>query len=73
MQGDPARVTAHHLSAHNALVALRSCVQTIERIGGTRYRAIETESKSSTSQVVVDRFGNAYDMNSTFEKLLSNR
>ena len=57
VQGDPARMPAHHLHQHDALVRFGRAVQPIDGVGGDGQRGIEPESDIGAIDVVVDRLG----------------
>ena len=58
---DPARVPAHHLDDHHAVVRLRGRVQPVDRLGADRDRRVEAERVVGRGQVVVDRLRDADD------------
>ena len=58
---DPARVAAHHLDDHDALVRLGGGVQAIDRLGGDGDRGVEAERRLRARQVVVDGLRDADD------------
>ena len=70
MQRDPARVAAHHFENHHAIVRLGSRVQAVQCFGSDVECGDETERQFSASEIVVDRFRNAADVNATFIKLI---
>ena len=52
---DPARVAAHHLDDHHAVVALGGRVQAVDRVGRDLHRGVEAEREVGAGEVVVDR------------------
>ena len=52
---DPARVPAHHLDDHHAVVALGGRVQAVDRVGRDLHRGVEAEREVGGREVVVDR------------------
>ena len=58
---DPARVPAHHLDDHDAVVRLGGRVQPVDRLGGDGQRRVEAERVVGRREVVVDRLGHADD------------
>jgi hypothetical protein len=61
VERDPAGVTAHQLHHDHAVVALRSGVHLVERLGRRAHRAVEAEAALGAAHVVVDRLGHADD------------
>ena len=59
--GDPARVTAHHLDNHHAVVRLGGGVQPVDRLGADEHRGVEAEGVVGPGKVVVDRLRHADD------------
>ena len=55
VQRDPARVAAHHLDDHDALVRFGGRVQPIDRVGREGDRRVEAETVRRADDVVVDR------------------
>ena len=53
-QCDPARVAAHHLDDHHAIVAFSRGVQSIDCIGRDLHRGVEAERDVGSDDVVVD-------------------
>ena len=70
VQRDPARVAAHDLQHHDALVAGRRGVQAVERIGHALHRGIETEGRRRGGKIVVDRLRHADHGHAVFKKLV---
>ena len=58
---DPARVAAHHLDDHDAVVRLRRRVQAVDRLGRDADRGVEAEGVVGAREVVVDRLRDADD------------
>ena len=58
---DPARVAAHHLDDHHAVVRLRRRVQAVDRLRRDRDGGVEAERVVGRVQVVVDRLRHADD------------
>ena len=58
---DPARVPAHHLDDHDAVVGLRGRVQPVDRLGGDGEGRVEAERVVGRGEVVVDRLRHADD------------
>src|SRR6185295_9583330 len=56
LKRDPSDVAPHHFDQHNAVVALGSRVQTINRLGRELHRGIEAEGHVSPNQIIVDCF-----------------
>ena len=54
MQGDPPGVPPHHFQNHDALVAGRSGVQAIERVGDCGDSRVEAECHGGSFEIVVD-------------------
>ena len=65
---DPARVAAHHLDDHDALVRLGGGVQAIDRLGGDGDRGVEAERRLRARQIVVDRLRDADDRHPLLEE-----
>ena len=59
---DPARVPAHHLDHHHAVVALGRRLQPVDRVGRDLHRGPEAEGVVGGRQVVVDRLRHADDV-----------
>ena len=59
VQGDPARVPAHHLDDQDAHVGLGGGVQPVDGLGGDADRGVEAEGVVGGGQVVVDGLGHA--------------
>ena len=59
--GDPARVTAHHLHDHHAVVRLGRRVEPVDRLRGDEDGRVETEGVVGAAEIVVDRLRNADD------------
>ena len=57
--GDPARVPAHHLDDHHAVVRLGGRVQPVDRLGRDRDGGVEAERVVGRREVVVDRLRHA--------------
>ena len=58
---DPARVPAHDLDDHDAVVRLGGRVQPVDRLGADRDGGVEAERVVGRGQVVVDRLRDADD------------
>ena len=58
---DPARVPAHHLEHHHAVVRLGGRVQPVDRLGADVDRGVEAEGVVGAREVVVDRLRDADD------------
>ena len=65
---DPARVAAHHLDDHDALVRFGRGVQPIDRLGGDGDGGVEAERRLRARQVVVDRLRHADDRHALLEE-----
>ena len=63
LERDPARVAAHHLDHHHAVVGLRGRVQPVDRLGGDLERRVEAEGHIGGGEVVVDRLRDAEHRN----------
>src|SRR5687767_10934031 len=72
MQGNPARVAAHHFKDHDALVRFRRGVKSIESVGGNVQCGNEAKRKFRTRQIVINRFGHTDDRHPTLVKLHRN-
>ena len=59
VERDPARVAAHHLDDHHAVVALGRRVQAVDRVGGDLHGGVEAEGHVGAAEVVVDRLRHA--------------
>src|SRR5207248_8981814 len=59
--GDPARVAAHHLDDHHAVVRLGGGVEPVDRLGADPDRGVEAEGVVGAGEVVVDRLRDADD------------
>ena len=59
--GDPARVPAHHLEHHHAVVRLGGRVQPVDRLGADVDGGVEAEGVVGAREVVVDRLRDADD------------
>ena len=59
--GDPARVAAHHLHDHHAVVRLGCRVQAVDRFGADGDGGVEAERVVGRREVVVDRLRHAHD------------
>src|SRR6187549_43520 len=57
--GNPARVTAHYLNDHYAVMRLSCRMQTIDRVSNDGDRGIKTESEICAVDVVVDGLWNS--------------
>ena len=66
-------MASHDFDNHDALVAGRGRVQSIERVHHHRDRGIETEGHGGGFQIVVDRFGNADAIDPRFLQLQRRR
>ena len=60
VDGDPARVAAHHLHHHHPVVALGGGVQAVDGVGGDLHRGLEAEREVGGGEVVVDGLGHAH-------------
>ena len=60
VQRDPARVAAHHLHHHHALVAFGGAVQAVQAFGGKRHGGVKAKGGEGFVQVVVNRLGHAH-------------
>ena len=61
IDGDPARVAAHHLDDHHAVVRLGGRVQPVDRLGADGDGRVEAEGVVGRREVVVDRLRDADD------------
>ena len=60
-RGDPARVPAHDLDDHHAVVALRGGVDAVDGLGRDGHRGVEPDRLVRAPDVVVDRLGDGHD------------
>ena len=65
---DPARVAAHDLDDHDALVRLGGGVQPVDRLGRDGDGGVEAERRLRAGQVVVDRLRDADDRHALLEE-----
>ena len=70
VERDPARVAAHHLDDHDAVVRLGGRVQPIDRLGRERHRRVEPERHRRLGDVVVDGLRHADDGNAALVELV---
>ena len=63
VQGDPARVPAHHLDDERPVMAFRRGVQAVDRLHGDVHRGVEAERVIGGTEVVVDGLRHADDGN----------
>lgn len=68
LQGDPARVAAHDLDDHHALVGLGGGLQAVHGLGGDTDRGVEAEGAVGGGDVVVDRLRDADDRETGVEQ-----
>jgi hypothetical protein len=59
VEGDPARVAAHHLDDQDAVVALGGGVEPVYGVRRDLHGGVEAEGHVRAAQVVVDRLGDA--------------
>ena len=71
VEGNPARVAAHDLQHHHAVVALGRGVQAVEGVGGAGHGRVEPEGHHGAFQVVVDGLGHAHQGDAALEQLLA--
>ena len=69
VQGDPARVAAHHLDDEHAVVRLGRGVQPVDRLHRDVDRGVEAEGEVGGVEVVVDRLGHADDVDAEVVQL----
>ena len=62
IQRQPAGLVAHDLNAHYAAVAARSGVDAVNNVSGNVHSGMETESNIGAKNIIVDRFGQADDV-----------
>ena len=70
VQGDPPRVTAHHLEHHAAFVRVAGGTQPVDGLRGDLDRGVETERVVGRGDVVVDGLRHADDVDAVFEQAL---
>src|SRR4029078_143197 len=68
--GDPASIASHHLHYHHTIVSFGSGVHTVNGFRGDIDSSIKSKSKSSAGKIVVDGFGNSYDLDALFVQFL---
>ena len=71
VQSDPARIAAHDLQHHDAVVAFRRGVQAVQGIGGAGHRRVEAEGHHGPFEIVVDGLGHAHQGHASLEQLLA--
>src|SRR4051794_120343 len=62
LKRDPARMTAHHLHHHDAMVRLGCGVKPVDRLGRDLQGSVEPEGDVGGGEVVVDRLRDAEDL-----------
>src|SRR5690606_6665484 len=61
LDGDPPGLPAHELDDHDPVVALRSGVDPVDRLGGDVHGRVEADGAVGAGDVVVDRLGDGDD------------
>ena len=59
VQSNPSRVASHYLKHHDALVAGCCRVETVQSLGNTGDRRVETKSHGRGFKIIVDRLGDS--------------
>ena len=68
VQGDPPDVATHDLGDHAPLVGVAGRAKAVHRIGGDVHGGVEPERVVGGAQVVVDRLGDAEDVDTVLPK-----
>ncbi len=68
VQGDPPDVATHDLGDHAPLVGVARRAKAVHRIGGDVHGGVEPERVVGGAQVVVDRLGDAEDVDTVLPK-----
>src|SRR5579863_8895897 len=68
-QRDPARVAAHHLDHHDAMMRFARGVDFVHSFGSGMQRGVETEGDFCGGKIVVDGLGHAHDLHALLKEL----
>jgi hypothetical protein len=72
MERDPTGVAAHELNEHDAMMAFGGGVEAIDGFGGDDESGVKTESDFSGVEIVVNRFGDADDVDAAAGEIAGN-
>src|SRR5262249_12018087 len=70
INGNPAGIATHDFHDHDPVVRFSGGVYAVDGLAHHVDRCVKTECELGTAQVVVDGFGNAYDLDPCFIQLL---